>query len=125
MTTNDNTGQGSATGVSMVQLASYIVWAVFLIFEVITEEYFVGSVGLVIAAGIIGLPRLAPGAVEAIAPVTSFVKVSGYLLAFTGVIELLVDIRAEVYDGFAAILGAVLAYVAYVLAFMGARSIDA
>lgn len=124
MTTGEGSVRQSASGTTMVQLASYGIWAVFIVFEVIAEEYFVGSVGLLIAAAVIGLPRIAPSAVEAIAPIPTFTKVSGYLLAFAGVIELLIDIRAEVYDEFSAILGAVLAYAAYALAFVGARSIE-
>jgi hypothetical protein len=124
VTTGDGSVRQSASGTTMVQLASYLLWGVFFVFEVIAGDYYVANVGLVIAAAVIALPRLAPKAIEVIASVAAFTKVSGYLLAFSGVIELLDDIRFDSYDGFVSVLGAVLAYVAYVMAFVGARSIE-
>jgi hypothetical protein len=124
VTTGDGSVRQSASGTTMVQLASYLLWGVFFVFEVIAGDYYVANVGLVIAAAVVALPRLAPKAIEAIASVAAFTKVSGYLLAFSGVIELLDDIRFDSYDGFVSVLGAVLAYVAYVMAFVGARSIE-
>ena len=112
-------GAGSSTG--LVQIGCYLIIGVFVIFELIARDYFVTNVALVVAIAVLALPRLAPKAIGAL---PAFTKVGGYLLAFAGAIEFLDDIRFDAYDGFLAIVGALVAYVAYVAAFLGARSID-
>lgn len=121
MSTGDQP-QRSATRLGMVEIGSSLVLGVFVVFEVIAGEYFVTNVALVLAAAALVLPRLAPRVVSTMGP--GFLKATGYLLAFTGVIEFLDDIRFDAYDGFVSVLGAVIAYVGYVVAFAGARSIQ-
>ena len=120
---SSSSGSDNDSGVALVWIGAALVLASWIIFEVIAAEYFVSTVSIVIAAVVLALPRLAPDAVGAIAPLGAFTKVGGYALAFTGVVELLGDIRFEYLDGFAAVLGGLIAYAGYVLAFFGARSI--
>jgi hypothetical protein len=114
---------GTNSGVALVWIGAALVLASFLVFEVIAGEYFVTTVALVLAAVVLALPRLALGAVTAIAPLPAFTKVGGYALAFAGLVEILDDIRFDAFDGFVSVLGGLVAYAGYVLAFMGARSI--
>ncbi len=51
-------------------------------------------------------------------------KALGYALLLVGVIEVVTDIRIGIYDTPVAVLGALIAYGAYGLAFMGARQIE-
>ncbi|MDH5372579.1 MAG: hypothetical protein OEX97_06515 [Acidimicrobiia bacterium] len=118
-----SSGSGNDSGVALVWIGAALVLASWIIFEVIAAEYFVATVSIVIAAVVLALPRLAPDAVGAIAPLGAFTKVGGYALAFAGVVELLGDIRFGYLDGFVAVLGGLVAYAGYVLAFFGARSI--
>lgn len=124
MSANDQPLEASRGRLGLVEIGAYLVLAVFIVFELIAGEYFVTNVALVLAAAVVALPRLAPRVVDAIAPGPGFVKASGFLLAFTGAIEFLDDIRFDAYDGFVSVLGAVIAYVGYVAAFVGARSLQ-
>ena len=117
------TGSKDSSGVALVWIGAGLVLASFVIFEVIAEEYFVTTTAIVIAAAILLLPRLAPDAIAAIAPLPAFTKAAGFTLAFAGAVELLIDIRVGVLDEFVAILGALVAYAGYGLAAYGARSI--
>ena len=126
MATEQPTGaaaEGNDSGIALVWIGAGLVLASWIVFEIIVGEYFVSNVGLVLAASLVVLPRLAPRAVGAIAPLASFTKVVGYALAFSGVIELLDDLRFEALEDFASILGGLVAYAGYVLAFIGARNI--
>ena len=118
-----SSGSGNSSGVALIWIGAALVLGVWIIFEVITTEYFVTTVALVIAAAVLLLPRLAPDAIKAVAPLEALTKLGGYSLAFAGVVEVLSDLRFEVFDGFAAVLGGLIAYVGYVLAFVGARTI--
>ncbi len=122
MSADDTHAKASAgSSLGLVQIGCYLVLGVFVIFELIAGEYFVTNVALVVALGVVALPRLAP---RAISKPAVFAKVGGYLLAFAGVVEFLDDIRFDSYDGFVSVVGALIAYVGYVAAFLGARSID-
>ena len=118
-----SSGSGNDSGVALVWIGAALVLGVWIIFEVIATEYFVTTVALVIAAAVLLLPRLAPDAIKAVAPLEALTKLGGYVLAFAGVVEILGDLRFEMFDGFVSVLGGVIAYVGYVLAFLGARSI--
>jgi hypothetical protein len=107
--------------VAMVRLSAMLLLAVFVIFEIIASEYYVANVGLVAALAVLALPTLAKSTIDRINP--AFMKIAGYVIAFSGVIELLDDVRFDVLDEFMAIVGALIAYAAYVMAFLGARGI--
>ncbi len=117
-----SSGSGSTSGAAMVRLSAMLLLAVFVVFEIIAAEYYVANVGLVAALAVVALPILAKSAVDRMGP--AFMKIAGYVIAFSGVIELLDDIRFDVLDEFMAIVGALVAYAAYAMAFLGARGID-
>lgn len=119
----DAGASGDNSGVALVWIGAALVLASFVIFEVIAGEYFVTTAAVVLAAVILILPRLAPDAIGAIAPLPAFTKAAGYALAFAGVVELLADIRFDALDEFVAIVGALVAYAGYALAAYGAHSI--
>lgn len=110
------------SGGQLVAYGAWIILGVFVVFELIAAEYFVTNVALVVAAALVILPRLAPDEVAAIASPAVFNKVLGYLLALIGLVELLEDVRFNLFDdGLQAVLGAIIAYAGYVLAGIGAQ----
>lgn len=111
-------------GVALVWIGAGLVLASWLIFEIIIGEYFVTNTSVVLAASLIVLPRIAPKAVRAMAPLWSFVKLLGYGLVLSGLVEFLDDIRFEGLEDFVSILGALVAYAGYVVVFFGARAIN-
>lgn len=113
-----------STGEGMVALGGMIVLAVWLIFEVITDDYSVSYLSIFLAAIAVLLPRLNRDQVEAFHPLSSLMKVVGYGLALVGAAEIVSDIETGLFtDGSGlTIVAALAAYVGYVVAFMGARS---
>lgn len=111
-------------GEGMVALAGLIIIGVWLIFEVLARQYSLTTFAIVLGAGAALIPRMSPEAVAKIMPVPAVMKVLGYALVLVGVIEVVTDIRIGIYDSPMAVLGALIAYGAYGLAFMGARQIE-
>ena len=114
---------GNDSGVALVWMGAGLVLASWVFFEIIVGEYFVSTLGTVLAASLILLPRLAPKAIGKVAPLSALTKLGGYALAFTGVVELLDDLRFDGLEDFASVVGGLIAYAGYVLAFLGARNI--
>lgn len=112
-----------SSGEGMVAMAGLILLANFLIFELIMAEYFISYPLLLLAVGAAILPRLRRESVEAFHPLGHIMKVIGYSIVILGVFEILDDIRFDGYDEAAAIIGALVAYAGYAVAFLGARSI--
>jgi hypothetical protein len=114
-----------STGEGMTALGGMIVLAVWLIFEVITDDYSLSYLAIFLAAVAVILPRLSREKVEAFHPLSSLMKVVGYGLALVGVAEIISDVETGLFtDGSGlTIVAALAAYVGYVVAFMGARSI--
>ena len=122
--------EATASGVSdftgnegMVAMAGLLLLAVWLIFEVIIGEYFIPTVGILLALAVALLPRIRRETVEKVHRLNVLMKIAGYALAFVGLIEIIDDLRFEAYDDFISVLGALGAYAAYAMAFLGARSI--
>ncbi|MGB7859400.1 MAG: hypothetical protein WBM90_02765 [Acidimicrobiia bacterium] len=112
------------SGEGMVALSGLLLLGVWLIFEVITRQYSISTLAIVLAAAAAILPRINPESVGKIMPLSHAMKVLGYALAVVGIVEVITDIRIGIYDDVAAVLGALIAYAAYALAFVGARSIE-
>jgi hypothetical protein len=116
-------GSPNVAGLDFVTLGALVVLASWVIFDVITDDYIVATVAAALAAAIVLLPRIDVAAVTSIAPVSAFLKLAGYTLAVVGLVELINDIESNLFDaGGATIFGAIVAYVGYVLAFVGARN---
>ena len=72
------------------------------------------------------LPRISRESVEKIADVSVLMKAVGYGLAIIGAFTIIEDLRFldSALDDFTEIIGALVAYAGFILAFLGARSID-
>lgn len=123
MTDESTTPSQFSSGERTVALAGILLLLVWLIFEVIAADYFVSTVGVILAITAIVVPRLNPEDVEKVHRVNVVMKVVGYGIALNGVTEIIDDIRFDAYDEFTAVIGAFAAYAAYAMAFFGARSI--
>lgn len=134
MTTEEppDQGQGSevsaptpstTSGEGLLTIGAGLALGVYLIFELIAGEYFQPWLVLTPAALILILPRVARTATEQIAPMAVILKALGYVIAITGLFDALNAIRFDGLDEWMEILGGLIAYAGYVLAFLGARSI--
>ncbi len=112
------------SGEGLVALAGIIILAVWIIFEVIAKNYSVTTLAIVLALLAVVLPRIKREEVEKIQQLPILMKVIGYGLVAVGIVEVIDDISYGVYDSIFGVIGALLAYAAYVMAFMGARSIE-
>jgi hypothetical protein len=109
-------------GLDLVTIGSLVVLASWLIFDLITDDYLVATVGVALAVIIVALPRIDSAAITSIAPIPVFLKLAGYTLAVIGAVEILTDIESRLFDaGGATIFGALVAWVGYVIAGVGAR----
>lgn len=113
-----------SSGEGMVTLAGIILIGVWLIFEVITRQYSMTTLAIVLGAAVAIIPRMNPESVAKIMSVPAAMKALGYALVLVGIIEVVTDIRIGIYDTPMAVLGALIAYGAYGLAFAGARQIE-
>jgi hypothetical protein len=86
----------------------------------------VGWLALLPAIGVALLPRLNRASVERFHPLPETMKLLGYIIAIVGVLTIIEDIRfAEgVFDEVLGVIGALVAYSAFVMAFIGARQIS-
>jgi hypothetical protein len=117
------TSSMSMSGETLVMIGGALVLGSYVIFQLLSGDFFQYITALVAAAFAVLIPLLKRESVEKVIAVPALMKVAGYVLAVTGVFEILYDIRFGVLDEFLVIIGALVAYAGYVLAFLGARSI--
>lgn len=118
-------GAGDFTsGEGLVAFAGMVLVAVWLIFDIVVNEYGMDNLVPVLAAVAIVLPRLKTETVARVAPLPLLMKVLGWALVFIGVTEVIIDLRFGAYEDVASIIGALGAYAGYAMAFVGARQID-
>lgn len=111
-----------ASGERLISIAAMLVIGSWFVFEIITEDHFVTGVAVALAVLILVLPQLDPDALSAVAPSDSLLKLAAYGLTAVGAVEIVEEIRSGVLDnGAATVIGALVAYAGYVLAFLGAR----
>lgn len=109
-------------GFDLVTIGALLVLASWFIFDVLTDDYLVATVAVGFALILVLLPRIDEGAVTAFASVPAFLKLVGYALALIGAVEIVNDLESNLFDaGGATIFGALVAWVGYVAAFIGAR----
>ena len=113
-----------SSGEGMVAFGGILVLLVWLIFEVITDDYSIATLAIVLGSVAAILPRVNRDAVGKVASLPVLMKVTGYLLAITGVTEVILDIESGIFDEFLTVIAALAAYAGYALAFLGARSIE-
>lgn len=118
-------GAGDFTsGEGLVALAGIIIVAVWLVFGILTTEYFVYHVLLLLGIVAAVAPRLDRAKVERFHPLPDIMKIVGYGIAIMGVVAFAEDARFGVYDEVWAVFGAVITYIAAMAAFIGARQIE-
>ncbi|MFW2380677.1 MAG: hypothetical protein ACN4GZ_02880 [Acidimicrobiales bacterium] len=111
-----------ASGEGLISIGAMLVLGSWFVFEIITEDHFVTGIAVALAILILVLPRLDPDSLSAVAPSDSLIKLAAYGLAAVGGVEIIEEIRSGVLDnGAATVIGALIAYAGYVLAFLGAR----
>lgn len=118
-------GAGDFTsGEGLVAFAGIVIIAVWVIFDVIIDNYGMDNTVAVLAATAAILPRLDRMTVEKVLPLPILMKVVGYALVMFGVVELVLDLRFGVLDDLGTVVAALGTYAAYVMAFVGARQIE-
>lgn len=120
-------GAGDFTsGEGLVAFAGMVLVAVWLIFGVLANTYWVAWLAVVPAIAVVLLPRLDRASVERYHSLPLLMKALGYLIAVVGILTVIEDIRfaSSALDEIFEIVGALAAYAGYVMAFMGARQIE-
>ena len=115
-----------STGEGMVALAGIILVGVWLVFDIIISRYSMTTVAVLVGAIAAIVPRFDPESVEKVMPMASIMKILGYGMALIGVIEIITDISfaTSIYDNILGIIGALIAYGAYAMAWVGARQVE-
>lgn len=117
-------GAEFTSGEGLVAFAGIILLAVWIIFDVLVDNYGMDNAVPVVAAAAVMLPRINRDTVEKVHRLPVIMKVLGWILAVIGVVEILIDIRFGIFDDFGVVVAALAAYAGYAMAFIGARSID-
>ncbi len=113
-----------SSGEGMVALAGMILLGVWLIFDVILDDFDVVSIELLLAVVAVLVPRLNRDSVEKVNTVPVIMKVTGYAIAIVGAFFIVEAIEEGFYEDALTIIGALASYAAYAVAFLGARSIN-
>lgn len=117
-------GEGDFTsGEGLVSFAGMVLLAVWLIFDIVVNAYGMDNLIPVLAAVAVMAPRLDRSAVERVLPLPLVMKLTGWALVLIGIVEIIIDVRFNAYQDFAAVIGALAAYAGYAMAFVGARQI--
>jgi len=108
----------------MLMIGALLVMGGYLVFELITREFFQSWLVLTAAAFILILPRVSRAVTEQIAPLPVILKALGYVIAINGLLDVLNTLRAGSINEVMEVLGALVIYGGYVLVFLGARGIE-
>jgi uncharacterized membrane protein len=110
----------------MVSFGAGLILAAYVIFDLIWAEYAVRYLAILFAVLAVALPRVNRSFTDRIAPLAVLMRSLGYLLLIIGVVTLAENLRhaGSVLDGVPEILGALVAYAGFAIAFVGARSIE-
>jgi len=120
-------GAGDFTsGEGLVAFAGMVIVAAWLIFGVLANTYWVAWLALVPAIAAVLLPRLDRANVERFHPLPLLMKVLGYAIALVGLLTIIEDVRfaGSQLDEIFEIVGALVTYAGFVMAFFGARQIE-
>ncbi len=113
------------SGETLVLWSAYALLAIWVIFEVIMEEYGLSTLTIALALLIAVVPRIDASVVETVSGSLAFSKLLGYLIVGAGVSEVIGDLRSSIFDrGADTFIPALIAWVAFFVAFWGARKID-
>lgn len=112
-----------SSGEGLVTFAGMVLLAIWVIFDVILDDYGVGVLTLLLAALVVIAPRMSRETVEKVLPLPVIIKVAGYTLASIGVIEVVGALEGGFYEEALTIIAALAEYAAFAMAFIGARQI--
>lgn len=126
VTATTGTDSPFSSSEGMVSFGGGLLIAAYVIFEFIWEEYFFSFFLVLLAVLAVVLPRASRAFVEKIAPLSVLMKAVGYMIAIIGILTITWDIRhaTSVLDDVPEILGALVAYAGFAIAYLGARSIE-
>ena len=119
-------GAGDFTsGEGLVAFAGMVLVAAWIIFGVVANTYWVAWLALVPAIAVVLLPRLDRANVERFHPLPLLMKALGYAITLVGVLTIIEDVRfaGSQLDEIFEVVGALVAYAGFVMAFLGARQI--
>ena len=114
------------SGEGLVAFAGMVIVAVWLIFGVMANTYWVAWLAVIPAIAAVLLPRVDRTGVERYHPLPLMMKLLGYTIALVGVLTIIEDIRFagsalnEIFE----VIGALVAYAGFAMAFIGARQIE-
>jgi hypothetical protein len=119
-------GAGDFTsGEGLVAFAGMVLILHWLIFGLVATDYWVSWLILIPAIGAALLPRVDRAKVERFHPLPLVMKGLGYFIALVGLLTIIEDLRfagSDLDEAFE-VIGALVAYAAFVMAFIGARQI--
>lgn len=121
-------GAGDFTsGEGLVAFAGMVLIAAWVIFGVLANTYWVGWLAVIPAIAVVLLPRLDRASVERYHPLPLLMKVLGYFIALVGVLTIIEDVRfaGSSLDEVFEVIGALVTYAGFAMAFLGARQIEA
>ena len=116
-------GGDSSRGEAWVAVAGLAIVILWLIFDVFIDDYGVDNTIAVLGAIAVIVPRLNANWFVGIRR-AAVMKAIGYVIALFGLVELIFDLRFNVYSDGGTVIAALLHYAAFVLAFFGARAIE-
>lgn len=122
--TDSSMSLGNMSGQTLVMIASVVVVGVYLVFGLIANEWFPESESLIAASLALILTRVGGTPVGSGISSATLIKVAGYVIAVAGVWDFIETLRFG-WGGFEDVVAWVLLAGAAVVAFMGARSIEA
>ena len=116
-------GMDLSTGEGLISLGAMILLGVWLIFDVITDDYGLNVLTVVLAVAAVFLPRLRREAVEAYHPIGMTMKALGWALALTGAVEIVGDLEGGIFSADATtIIAGMLGWLGFAVVFQGART---
>ena len=116
-------GMDFSTGEGLISLGGMILLGVWLIFDVITDDYGLTTLAVVLAAGAVLLPRLRRETVEAYHSIGLTMKALGWALAVTGAVEIIADLEGGIFSSDATtIIAGILGWLGFAVVFQGART---
>jgi len=117
---------GFSTPEGMVALGGIIILLGWLIFDFFMSDFGPNDVALILSVAVVLLFFDKAGLLEKLAPRPAITKILGYAIALFGLIQLLYVLRyASSYNTAGEIIGAIVIFAGYAIAFLGARSIKA
>lgn len=116
-------GMDFSTGEGLISLGGMILLGVWLIFDVITDDYGLSILAVVLAAAAVIIPRIRREAVEAYHSMGMTMRALGWAIAVTGAVEIIADLEGGIFSSDATtIIAGILGWLGFAVVFQGART---